>query len=128
MRITILLFILIPAAEITVLMLSGKTIGIWPTFMMIVLTGLIGSYLAKKQGLNILKKVREQLQMGIIPGEEIVDGLCILIGGIMLLSPGFITDVFGLILLIPLTRSLLKPVLIKVLQKWIQKNSITIIR
>ncbi|WP_428909360.1 FxsA family protein [Niallia sp. Krafla_26] len=128
MRIAILLFILIPALEITVLLLSGKTIGIWPTFLLIVLTGVFGAYLAKKQGLNTMRNLQRQFQNGIFPNEEIVNGVCILIGGIMLLSPGFITDLIGLILLIPFTRTIVKPFLMKMLQKWVNRRSITIIR
>jgi|SRR3954451_23294115 UPF0716 protein FxsA len=128
MRILILLFILIPAGEIGVLLLSGKTIGIWPTILLLILTGILGSYLAKRQGMNTIRKVQEQLQFGRLPGDEILDGICILFGGLLLLSPGFLTDVFGLILLFPLTRVLLKPMIIKMFQKWINKNTITIIR
>jgi UPF0716 protein FxsA len=128
MRTLTLLFILISAGEIGVLLLSGKTIGIWSTIFLIILTGIIGSYLAKKQGLNTIRKVQEQLQFGSLPGDEILDGFCILFGGLLLLSPGFITDTFGLILLIPSTRALLKPMMIKMFQKWINKNTITIIR
>jgi UPF0716 protein FxsA len=128
MRILILLFILIPAGEIGVLLLSGKTIGIWPTILLLILTGILGSYLAKRQGMNTIRKVQEQLQFGRLPGDEILDGICVLFGGLLLLSPGFLTDVFGLILLFPLTRVLLKPMIIKMFQKWINKNTITIIR
>jgi UPF0716 protein FxsA len=128
MRITILLFILIPAIEISVLLLSGKIMGIWPTFLLIVFTGILGSYLAKKQGLNTIRKVQEQLRFGNIPSEEIIDGVCILAGGLMLLSPGFLTDIMGLIFLIPATRMLIKPFLIKMIQQWINKNTVTIIR
>lgn len=128
MRITILLFILIPALEITVLLLSGKTIGIWPTFLLIVLTGIFGAFFAKKQGLNMMRKLQSQFQNGIFPNEEIVNGVCILIGGILLLLPGFITDLFGLILLIPITRSFVKPLLLRMLQRWVNGRSVTIIR
>ncbi|MCQ6273428.1 membrane protein FxsA [Bacillus sp. V3B] len=128
MRILLLLFILIPAGEIGVLLLSGKTIGIWPTILLLILTGILGSYLAKSQGLNTIRKVQEQLQFGRLPGDEILDGVCILFGGLLLLSPGFITDIVGLILLLSPTRVLLKPMIIKLFQNWINKNTITIIR
>lgn len=128
MRILILLFILIPAAEIGVLLLSGNTIGIWPTVALLIATGILGSYLAKKQGMNTLRKVQEQLQYGRMPGDEILNGVCILLGGVMLLSPGFLTDIFGLILLLPSTRAILKPIILKMLQKWMNKGTFTIIR
>lgn len=128
MRVLILLFILISAAEIGVLLLSGNTIGIWPTIVLLVATGVLGSYLAKKQGMNTLKKVQEQLQYGRMPGDEILNGVCILLGGIMLLSPGFLTDIIGLILLLPPTRAAMKPIILKMLKKWMSNNTFTIIR
>lgn len=128
MRIFLILFILIPAAEIGVLMFSGKTIGVIPTVLLIILTGIIGSYLAKTQGLATWRKVQEQLQYGKVPGNEIMDGACILIGGIMLLSPGFLTDIVGLLFLLPTTRILMKPFILKFFQKWIDRNTITIIK
>ncbi|KAA9031706.1 FxsA family protein [Niallia endozanthoxylica] len=128
MRVLILLFILIPAAEIGVLLLSGNTIGIWPTVVLLIATGVLGSYLAKKQGMNTLRKVQEQLQYGRMPGDEILNGVCILLGGVMLLSPGFLTDIFGLILLLPPTRAAMKPIILKTLKKWMNNNTFTIIR
>ncbi|WP_338451389.1 FxsA family protein [Niallia oryzisoli] len=128
MRVLILLFILIPAAEIGVLLLSGNVIGIWPTIALLIITGVLGSYLAKKQGMNTLRKVQEQLQYGRLPGDEILNGVCILIGGVMLLSPGFLSDVLGLILLLPPTRAVMKPIILKMLQKWMNKTTFTIIR
>ncbi len=126
MQIFILLFILIPAAEIGVLLLSGKTIGIWPTILLLIVTGVLGSYLVKKQGINTIRKVQEQIQLGRLPGNEIVDGVCVLVGGLLLFSPGFLTDIIGLILLIPLSRNFVKPLLLKLVRKWMNKNTITI--
>ncbi|WP_071396006.1 FxsA family protein [Bacillus tuaregi] len=128
MRVLILLFILVPAAEIGVLLFSGNTIGIWPTVALLIITGVLGSYLAKKQGMNAIRKVQEQLAYGRLPGDEILDGVCILLGGVMLLSPGFLTDILGLILLLPPTRAVLKPMILKLLQKWMNKGTYTIIR
>ncbi|WP_394233197.1 FxsA family protein [Niallia oryzisoli] len=128
MRVLILLFILIPAAEIAVLLLSGNTIGVWPTVALLIATGVLGSYLAKKQGMDTLRKVQEQLQYGRMPGDEILDGICILLGGVMLLSPGFLSDIFGLLLLLPPSRAALKPIILKMLKKWMNRRTITIIR
>lgn len=128
MKIFILIFILVPVAELGVLLFSGQTIGVWPTLILLIVTGLLGSYLAKKQGINTIRKVQEQIQFGRVPGNEILDGLCVLFGGILLLSPGFLTDILGLILLLPFTRTLIKPFILKLLRKWIDKNTFTIIR
>jgi UPF0716 protein FxsA len=126
MQIFISLFILVPAAELGVLLLSGKTIGIWPTILLLIVTGVLGSYLAKKQGINTIRKVQEQIQLGRLPGNEIVDGVCVLFGGLLLLSPGFLTDIMGLILLLPLSRNFVKPLLLKLVRKWMNKNTIII--
>ena len=128
MKIFILIFILVPVAELGVLLFSGQTIGVWPTLILLIVTGLLGSYLAKKQGINTIRKVQEQIQFGRVPGNEILDGLCVLFGGILLLSPGFLTDILGLVLLLPFTRTLIKPFILKLIRKWIDKNTFTIIR
>ncbi|MGM9926681.1 MAG: FxsA family protein [Bacillus sp. (in: firmicutes)] len=128
MKVLLLLFILIPACELGVLLWSGTTFGILPTVLMIIATGIGGAYLAKYQGLVTMKKMQEQMNMGIMPGEEMIDGFCILVGGILLLAPGFIADVVGLLLLLPPTRILLKPVLKKIFRKKVERNTITIIQ
>ena len=128
MKIFILIFILVPVAELGVLLFSGQTIGVWPTLILLIVTGLLGSYVAKKQGINTIRKVQEQIQFGRVPGNEILDGLCVLFGGILLLLPGFLTDILGLILLLPFTRTLIKPFILKLIRKWIDKNTFTIIR
>jgi UPF0716 protein FxsA len=128
MRLLLFLIIVIPALEIGILLLSGKTIGVIPTVILIILTGVVGAWLAKKQGIETLSKVQHQMQNGQIPGEAIIDGLCILVGGIFLLSPGFITDIAGIILLFPVSRNIVKPILLKIIRKMIDKNQFTIIR
>ncbi len=123
-----LLIILIPALEIGLFILSGKMIGTISTVLLIILTGVLGAWLAKKQGLEVLRNAQQQMQYGQIPGAAILDGLCILIGGLMLLMPGFITDIAGLFLLIPFTRNKIKPLLQPVIRKIMDRNRFTIIR
>lgn len=113
-----LLFIVIPALEIVVLVLSGKMIGVWPTFSLIVATGIIGAFLAKRQGLYTLERAKHELMNGRIPSDALLDGVCILVGGTLLLTPGFITDIAGFILLFPFAREKMKPWLVRVF-KWI---------
>lgn len=128
MRYLLLLIIIVPAAEIGVLMLSGNLIGVWPTLGVILFTGVLGAYLAKKQGLETLRKVQEQLRYGQMPGEAILEGICILAGGILLLTPGFITDITGFLLLAPITQSFFKKLIIKGFRRWMDRNTVTIIR
>jgi UPF0716 protein FxsA len=128
MRLLMFLIIVIPALEIGILILSGNAIGPIPTVLLIILTGVVGAWLAKKQGLETLRKAQQEMQYGQIPGMAIIDGLCILIGGVLLLTPGFITDTIGFLLLFPFSRNKFKPILLTTIRKMIDKNRITIIR
>ncbi|MBU8918192.1 membrane protein FxsA [Bacillus sp. FJAT-29953] len=128
MRYLLLLIIAVPAAEIGFLLLSGKTIGVWPTILLIILTGVLGAYLAKREGLQTIRKAQEQFRMGQIPGDAVLDGICIIIGGILLLTPGFLSDIFGFLLLFPPTRKPVKFLMINALRKRIEKGNIRIIK
>ncbi|MFH0346894.1 FxsA family protein [Bacillus sp. SW14] len=127
MRFLFLLFIVFPALEIGIFLFSGKLIGILPTVFLMILTGIIGAAAAKKQGTEVYYKVQRDLQYGQMPGEAIADGLCIFIGGLLLMLPGFLSDLAGACLLIPLTRSWCKPILFKWL-KGMSKNKRIIIK
>ncbi|ASS92138.1 MAG: membrane protein FxsA [Bacillaceae bacterium] len=128
MRTLLIFFIVAPACEIGVLLLSGKTIGVLPTVLLIILTGFVGAYLAKKQGMQAVRNLQMEIQYGRIPSNAILDAMAILVGGIMLLTPGFISDIVGLFLLFPITRNWIKPFLIQFIKKWIDKHTIHIIR
>ena len=98
------LIIIIPIIEMFLLFLSGKYIGILPTILIVIATGFIGFRLAKSQGTSILIKIREDLSYGRIPGEPVMEGFLVLIGGIFLLFPGYLTDLAGFLLMIPILR------------------------
>jgi UPF0716 protein FxsA len=118
LRYLFLLIIIVPAAEIGFLLVSGQIIGVWPTVLIIILTGVIGSYLAKKQGLATYYQLQRQLQTGQLPGDALLDGICILVGGTLLLTPGFFSDILGFLLLFPRTRVFFK----QMMKKWFQKR------
>jgi UPF0716 protein FxsA len=128
MRYFILLIILLPAADIGMLLFSGKLIGAIPTVVFILLTGFIGAFLAKKQGLQTIRRAQEQLSYGQIPGEAVLDGICILVGATLLITPGFITDLLGFLLLIPLPRKWFKMLMRKSFKRWIEGGNIKIIK
>ncbi|WHX99589.1 FxsA family protein [Neobacillus sp. DY30] len=128
MRYLALLIIVIPAIDIGFLLLSGKTIGVLPTIAFIILTGVAGAYLAKREGLQTIKRAQEQLAYGQLPGESVLDGICILIGATLLLTPGFVTDLIGFLLLFPPSRKPFKFLMIKALQRKIQTGNIKIIK
>jgi len=110
----ILLFIGLPLIELALLIKIGTMIGFWPTMAIVVFTGILGASLARFQGFVTWLKIQQALQKGAMPAEEMIDGLLILVGGIVLLTPGFITDIFGFVLLVPWTRYLLK--------RWLRKK------
>ncbi|TLS39139.1 FxsA family protein [Pseudalkalibacillus caeni] len=128
LRIFILLLILVPAMEVGLLILSGKTFGVPITVLLIILTGLLGAWLAKKQGTEALRLAQIQMANGEMPGEAILDGLCILVGGVVLLTPGFITDALGFILLFPGSRAIVKVWLRKMIDRMIKNGNFVFIR
>ncbi len=123
-----LLIIVIPALEIALLISAGNIIGIFPTVLLIIGTGVFGAYLAKSQGIQALRNVQNQMGIQQRPGEKIIDGLCILIGGVVLLTPGFITDTIGFLLLIPFTRNRMKPFIYKWIRRRMNKGNLIIYR
>ncbi|MFC4075761.1 FxsA family protein [Salinithrix halophila] len=123
-RILILLMILVPALEIWGLVSIGKVIGSWSTVLAVITTGIVGGWLARWQGLQTLNLARVQLNNGELPGDAILDGVCILSGGLLLLTPGFFTDAAGLFLLIPYTRGIVKLFLKRWFTKWIGSGKI----
>lgn len=100
----VLLFTIVPVVELFVLIEVGGHIGTMNTIALIILTGIIGASFAKSQGAQIIYQIRGALNQGQIPGKELLQGAMILAGGILLLTPGFITDLVGFSLLFPLTR------------------------
>jgi UPF0716 protein FxsA len=102
----LLLFIIVPALELTLLIQLFRTTG-WPFSLgLIIFTGIVGSALAKMQGLKVWRSIQSDLASGRMPGDAVVHGLLILIAGALLLTPGILTDVVGFLLLVPLTRRL----------------------
>ena len=101
-----LAFTIIPVSEIYILIAIGGQIGILPSIALVILTGIVGASLARSQGLQTLGRIRDSFQQGVVPGEELLNALLIAIAGIVLLTPGFLTDAAGLFLLIPATRTL----------------------
>ena len=99
--IILLAFLLVPIAEIAVFIKAGQIIGLGWTLAVIVLTALIGTALLRRQGLRVLQQTQERLDRGEMPVGEMFDGLCLLVAGVLLLTPGFITDAVGFLLFIP---------------------------
>jgi UPF0716 protein FxsA len=111
MFLLVLFFIVVPIAELYVIIQVGEAIGVWPTLLLLLLDALLGSLLLRHQGRGAWRRFNEALAQRRFPGKEVADGLLIVIGGTLLLTPGFITDIFGLLLLIPPTRAIARAVL-----------------
>lgn len=120
----LLLFIIVPAIELMLLIQMGQWIGTLPTLALIVVTGMVGAYLARQQGLRVFMRVQQDVQGGQMPGEALLDGAMILVAGAVLMTPGVLTDVFGFLLLIPTTRTLLRGVAWKQIQRMIDRGQI----
>ncbi len=119
-----LAFTLIPALEIFLFIEIGKTIGTLNTFLLVILSGFAGAWLARMQGLQTLLRVRASLDQGIMPAEEMLDAVIILAAGIVLLTPGFFTDFMGLLLLFPPTRFHFKRFLRHKFDLWVRNGNI----
>lgn len=99
------LFLIVPIAELALLIWIGGRVGFWPTVGGIVLTALIGSWLARREGWNVFNRFQSKLASGGLPGRELTDGLIILVSAALLLTPGILTDAVGFLGLIPPTRA-----------------------
>ncbi len=108
-----LCFTLIPVFELYLLIKVGTVIGGLNTIFLVIISGFIGAWLAKREGMNTIVKLKMNLQQGLMPAEELLDAVIIFIAGVVLITPGFITDMMGLILLWPVTRNQIKRMLRK---------------
>ncbi len=106
-RFLFILFIVVPIIEIMVLMNVGAWLGAWPTIAIVIITAWLGAKNVKQQGVATLNSVQTKMAQGEMPSDEIVAGLLLLVAGVLLVTPGFVTDFFGLSLLIPNVRNML---------------------
>ena len=104
----ILVFTIVPLAELYILIKIGSHIGGFNTLLLVLMTTVLGALLARLQGLRTLRQIQLSLSQGQIPAEELIDGVLILFGGILLVIPGVLTDLFALVLLLPFTRTYFK--------------------
>jgi len=107
----ILLFVVVPLAELYVIIQVGQALGALPTIGLLLLDSLLGSWLLRAQGRTVWRRFREALAAGRPPARETVDGGLVILGGALMLAPGFITDAFGILLLLPPTRGVVRRVL-----------------
>jgi UPF0716 protein FxsA len=118
-----LVFIVVPIAELYVIVQVADLIGVLETIALLIVVSIVGTWLMKQQGMAVWRRLRTTLEQGRMPGDEVSDGAMILFGGALLLTPGFLTDILGLILLFPPTRAVIRSASRRTMNKWMQKRS-----
>jgi UPF0716 protein FxsA len=113
----VLLFIVVPIAELAVIIQVGQAIGVWWTIAILVADSILGSVLMRTQGRTAWRRFNLAVAEARVPAREVLDGALVITGGVLLLTPGFITDILGLALLIPPTRALVRAVLVRRLER-----------
>jgi len=106
----LLLFTVVPLLELFILVKLGNLVGVGPTIALVILTGVLGAWLARVQGLGVVRRLRSELAEGHLPAEAVIDGLLILVAGAVLLTPGLITDTVGFVLLVPPGRAAIRKI------------------
>ncbi len=109
----VVLFIVVPIAELYVLIQIGQAIGVLPTIALLILDSVLGAVLMRAQGRAAWMRFNRALAEGRVPGREVMDGALVIFGGALLLTPGFLSDILGLILLLPPTRAIVRSVLVR---------------
>ncbi len=120
----ILLFVTVPLVELAILLQVAQWIGLLPTIVLVVTTGIAGAALARHQGLRAFLAVQQELAAGRLPGRSLLDGLSILVGGAFLLTPGILTDVAGFGLLVPFSRRWLQRAIRRRLEHGIREGTV----
>lgn len=120
----VLLFVVTPLVELAILVYLGSLIGALYTILIVVATGLLGALLARNQGLDTLSRIRSSIERGVLPSSDLFQVALILIGGLLLLTPGLITDLAGFAMLIPQTRDIVAKRLRKFIERKIQQREI----
>ena len=118
MKWLVLAFIVIPTAELGLLIYSGQLLGFFPTIAIILITGIGGVYLAKRQGMKAWQELRSRMNTMETPGNALIDNFCIFFGGLLLIVPGYLTDITGFLLLFSWPRNLIRPFILR----WIYKK------
>jgi UPF0716 protein FxsA len=119
-----LLFLLVPVLELVLLIELGQVIGLWPTLGLVLFAGLAGAALARSEGFRVLVAVQQELAAGRLPSRALLDGICVLVGATLLLTPGVLTDVAGIVLLLPPTRRWVQRRVLRSLERRIRDGSV----
>ncbi|MFP5318723.1 MAG: FxsA family protein [Acidimicrobiia bacterium] len=116
-----LLFLVLPIVELAVIIQVGQVIGVLNTIALLLLVSVIGSWLVKREGLGVWRRFRHQMETGHVPGKEVADGMMIMLAGALLISPGFVTDCVGILLLLPPVRAAIRGTVLRRLAMRVQR-------
>ena len=109
----VVLFVFVPIVELAVIIQVGHAIGVVETLLLMVLVSIVGAWLVKREGIGVWRRAQRQLDTGVMPGRELVDGVLIMVAGALLLLPGFVSDCLGILLLLPPVRALVRGLVIR---------------
>lgn len=123
-----LLFIVVPIVELALLVWLGGRIGFWPTMGLVVITGIAGAALAKQSGVKVLAQIRAEVGAGRMPVGHLLDAALVLAGGLLLLTPGLLSDLTGIALLVPGTRALIRRVVRRKLEQLVEQKRVHIVQ
>jgi UPF0716 protein FxsA len=120
--------LILPIIEIWAILQVGEWLGGWTTFLIVVAMGIAGAYFARLEGRKVWLEAQRQMETGQMPGRSLIDGLCVLLGGLLLLIPGFLSDIAGIFLLLPVTRPIFRGIILQWLEKRMRNGNFTIRR
>jgi UPF0716 protein FxsA len=109
----VILFVIVPIAELALIIQVGQAIGVWWTIALLIADSVLGSMLMRSQGRAAWRRFNQATAAGRVPAREVLDGVLVIFGGALLLTPGFISDILGLLLLLPPTRAIARGVLVR---------------
>ncbi|HEX7050429.1 MAG TPA: FxsA family protein [Longimicrobiales bacterium] len=121
------IFVAVPFLELAILVKLGTVVGVWPTLALVLGTGALGAVLARSQGTRVLREIQAELAAGRMPAGRLLDGAMILAGGILLLTPGLLSDLSGLALLVPLTRTWFKRKLRNRFERMLRAGQVSVV-
>jgi UPF0716 protein FxsA len=117
-----LIFVTVPLVELALLIKVGTYIGTFNTVLIVILTAAAGAYMARLEGIGVMYRIQENLAHGVFPADELISGLMILVAGVLLLTPGFLTDILGFLMVFPPSRESIK----RILRRYFEKRINTI--
>jgi len=123
-----LLFTLVPALELYLIIKVSQVIGAFNTLLIIIFTGILGAFYARQQGVRVMTNIHWEMSEGRLPGDELINGAMLLVGGAFLITPGFLTDIIGFALIFPLTRDIIKGSVTEFMRRRIERGDVRIYR